>query len=152
VDVTVGLGYGGGGHYSGRAGVDGAITLVPRHRAAGIVALTVGGFNSLPYHEKCRISYAWSSDCAPARFPTLTNAGLLGGLESVRSKGAFRALLGPTLFYGRGRSALGGLAQVDAAQNWARFAFVITVRGSVFPRAPGETLRLISLGLGVRVR
>lgn len=148
----MGLGYGGGGRYSGRAGVEGAITLVARHRAAGIVALTIGGFNSLPYRENCVIRIDSSTNCAPARFPTLTNVGLLGGLERVRPQGALRALVGPTLFNGRGRSAVGGLGQIDATRNWARLALVFTARGSVFPRAPAETLRLISLGLGVRVQ
>jgi len=152
LDATVGLGSGGGGDYSGRAGVEGAITLVAPHRAAGIMAVTMGGFNSLPYSENCAIRPDWSTNCAPARFPTLTGVGLLGGFELARPKGILRALVGPTLFNGRRRSALGGLGQIDATLSRARLALVLTARGSVFPRAPAETLRLVSLGLGVRVQ
>lgn len=152
VDATVGLGYGVGGRYSGRQGVEGAITLVARHRADGIMALTVGGFNSLPYSEKCTIRTDSVTNCAPARFPTLTNVGLLSGLERGRAQGSLRALIGPALFNGRGRSALGGLGQIDATRSWARLAIVFTARGSVFPRSSTETLHLLSLGLGVRVQ
>lgn len=148
----MGLGYGGGSDYSGRAGVEDAITLVAPHQATGIMALTLGGFNSLPYREKCVIRVDSSTNCAAARFPTLTDIGLLGGLELARPQGAIRALVGPTLFNGRRRSALGGLGQVDATLSWARLAFVFTLRGSVFPRASTETLRLLSLGLGMRVQ
>jgi hypothetical protein len=148
----VDLGYGGGGDYSGRAGVEGAITLAAPHQATGIMALTLGGFNSLPYREKCVIRFDSSTNCAPARFPTLTDVGLLGGFERARPQGQLRTLVGPTLFNGRGRSTLGGLGQIDATLSWARLAFVFTMRGSVFPRAPAETLRVLSLGFGVRVQ
>jgi len=116
------------------------------------MAVTIGAFNSLPYSANCAIRLDGSTNCAPERFPTMTNAGLLGGFERVRSQGALRALVGPTVFNGRGKSALGGLGQIDATRSWARLALVLTARGSVFPRAPAETLRLISLGLGVRVQ
>ena len=154
LDATVGVSFGSGGLYSGRVGVEGALTLVPQHRASPVLGFTIGGVNSLPYYQKCVIvenDWSTGSGCEP-RFPTVTYIGLLGGLEQVRAAGGVRALAGPALFNGRRRTALGGQGQITATRSWTRWATVLTVRGGVFPRERGQTLRIFSAGVGVRLR
>ncbi len=151
MDATVGTRYGWGGTYTGRDGVAGEITLVPAHRAARIAALTIGGSSSLPYGDICVLAPGTSSGCLP-RFPSVVHVGLLGGLERGRSTRALRALVGPALFNGGGKSTLGGQGQIDAAVGGTHVALVVAARGSLVRRAPRETLRLGSLAVGLRVQ
>lgn len=155
LDATVGVSYGGGGSFAGRIGAEGALTLVPKHRGSPVLGVTIGGVNSLPYvEEKCTlVEYDSGSGpgCGP-RFPTVTYVGLLGGLEQVRAAGGLRLLAGPAVFNGRRRTALGGHGQITATRSWTRWATVLTVRGGVFPRERGQTLRIFSAGVGVRLQ
>ncbi len=150
IDATVGVGFGGGGSYVGRAGVEGAIVLVPRHRSTPIVAFTAGGFNSLPHNERCVFGVDWGR--CWERYPTVTSVGVLGGLELPRARGALRVLVGPALFNGRRISALGGTGQVDLSQSWSRIAAVISLRGSLFPRTAEEVLRVFAVNIGWRIQ
>jgi hypothetical protein len=154
LDATVGVSFGSGGLFSGRVGVEGALTLVPTHRASPVLAVTIGGVNSLPYYQKCVIvenDWTTGSGCEP-RFPTVTYIGLLGGLEQVRAAGGVRLLAGPAVFNGRRRTALGGQGQITATRSWTRGATVLTVRGGLFPRERGQTQRILSAGVGVRLQ
>lgn len=150
VDATIGTSYGWGGSYTGRDGVAGAITLVPWHATARIAALTLGGRGSLPHGDTCIIAAGSSSGCLP-RFPSMTHLGLLGGFERTRSGRSIRALMGPALFKSGSTSTLGGLGQLDASAGSAHLSVVATVRGELVRHA-GETLRLGSLSLGIRVQ
>ncbi len=154
LDATVGVSHASGGQFAGRVGVEGALTLVPKHRASPVLGLTIGGVNSLPYVQDCVVvDYAVASGtgCEP-RFPTVTYVGLLGGLEQVRATGGLRLLAGPAVFNGRRRTALGAHGQVTATRRWARGATVLTLRGGLFPREQGQTLRIVSVGVGVRLQ
>lgn len=154
LDATVGVSFGNGGRFAGRVGVEGALTLVPTHRASTVLGITFGGVNSLPYDQQCTVfEFARASGwgCDP-RFPTVTYLGLLGGLEQVRAAGGLRLLAGPAVFNGRRRTALGGHGQITATRRWTRWATVLTVRGGVFPRERGQTLRIFSAGVGVRLQ
>jgi hypothetical protein len=154
LDATVGISLASGGHYAGRVGVEGALTLVPKHRASPVVGLTIGGVNPLPYVQECVVvDYAVASGtgCEP-RFPTVTYVGLLGGLEQMRAAGGVRLLAGPAVFNGRRRTAVGGQGQITATRRWTRGATVLTVHGGLFPRERGQTLRIFSAGVGVRLQ
>lgn len=154
LDATVGVSFGSGGHFAGRVGVEGALTLVPKHRASPVLGITIGGVNSLPYTQECVVveyGEASGSGCGP-RFPTVTYVGLLGGLEQVRAAGGVRLLAGPAVFNGRRRTALGGQGQITATRSWTRGATVLTVRGGLFPRERGQTLRIFSAGVGVHLQ
>lgn len=110
LDTTVVVSFGSGGHFAGQVGVEGALTLVPKHRASPVLGITIGGVNSLPYTQECVVveyGEASGSGCGP-RFPTVTYVGLLGGLEQVRAAGGVRLLAGPAVFNGRRRTALRG--------------------------------------------
>jgi hypothetical protein len=151
LDVTIGASTGRGGKYFSRGGVAAEITLVPDHETSRIAALTVGGRGSPASGDICAFEAGPGSRCLP-RFPAIVHVGVLGGLERTMPGGAVRAMAGPGFYTGGGASALGGQLQLDAAVGFTHLAFVGAARGSVLARFRGETLRLGSLTLGLRIQ
>ena len=153
-DVTVG-----GRHNSGLNGdytccspvLEGTLAFRPSPRAerpTPTFALSAG----MPFFRGTRVLCLDVGDCQRRIFPAVSHVGLLVGLERSISFTSVRASAGPAWFGGDGASGLGGQLQLDLAAGGSHVAFVATARGGLDARFSGETLRLASFGLGVRVR
>lgn len=151
VDITAGLSTGWGGRYFDRSGVAGEVTLIPAHETARIVAVAVGGRGTPASGDICVLESGPGSPCL-SRFPALVHVGLLAGLERLSSLGTVRAMWGPAFYGGQGASGIGAQIQFDAAAGFTHVAFVVAGCGSVVARFTGETLRLGSLAVGLRIR
>lgn len=156
-DGTVGVSVGRGGSrtYTNQDAPAAEITLGirPADESARMFALTVGARGLVFGHgDVCNIPPPPAVQGCLPDFPAVTHLGLLFGLEQSRLGVTVRALAGPAFFGIGGGSGVGGQFQADVAAGFPHLAVVVATRGSLIARFNGETLRLGSLQLGLRIR
>ncbi len=154
VEATFGrvYGYTAGEYRPDRQGSALDVMLGVRGGAAGRRGIVLGAHAGL--HSggaQTLVCYpATTSDGCIPRFPFFHVAGALAGWENAGT--TLRVMGGPAWAHAEG-DALAWQARLDGALPalW-RLALVGSVRGTVVPNYRGDAVRLVGLGVGVRVR
>lgn len=156
VDFTLGSSNGSGGNqlYAQTDGVGAALTIAFRNRGrtpiAPVHAFALEGRAS-GIGDVCLIDPSAPHGCAPY-YPSFISAGFLGGAELGDSRAALRALVGPAYFATNGRDGLGAQLDLDASAGTKHVALVASLRHDLIRRFSGETLRVSSVGFGLRFK
>lgn len=156
VEASFGVSTGGGGMFTERTGVAlDAVVAVPLRQASRgtfVAALTASG-NGKPTSELvCQVG---PGDACIGQYPTFLSAAIVAGVQQPLGRNASaRILAGPGYYQAvDGPDAWGLQGRVDLARPVApRTAAVFSLRGSVLPSYQGETLRIASLALGLRLQ
>jgi hypothetical protein len=161
VDVGVGLGYGaGGGPRVTRGGVAASAVVawrVPAVAPSALLGVVASAQAVLNFGTECVLRAPGTADgrCTPS-YPGFQSLGVVAGWEGRPGAGggAVRVLAGPAAFHSQERAtALGVQGRADfATPSDARVAFLAWGQGALVPRLRGESYRMISGGIGLRVR
>ena len=151
--LGVGKGSTSGEYHNNSDGITGDLLLGIRARPllrGGLAfALGIGMQGSGAIASIC-IARASGTGCIPG-FPQFMVVSALGGWETARAN--LRVLAGPATVRGNASFAAAWLGRIDlATPPVSRIALTASFRGLIVPDYRGDSFRLRSMGLGIRIR
>lgn len=160
VEASLGISAGAGGEYVNRAGGSAeAIVTMPVSATSShafVVGLTGAANGPVAGDDICigKIGGGDEITCLD-RYPTFLSLGVVAGVQRpLGARLSSRILAGPAYYHSVEDGDTFGLqGRVDVAAPLAlRTALVGSVRGAVLPDFRGETLRIVTFGLGLRIQ
>lgn len=155
LDVSVGAGGGVGGTYDERSSVFAeamiGVRLGPHVGHGMLVGASLGVQGPAAGEDSCNLV---PNDLCASDFPSFYSVGGLVGWEGAFARDAtLRLLAGPAYLWASEGHGIGATSRIDVSSPsvW-HLALLLALRGTVLPDFDGATLRLWSLGAGIRVR
>jgi hypothetical protein len=149
------MAHGGAYHHRGGPALDLLVTRRLQDISGGrLVGGASLGFQAPPLARDLSCVILPQGDCAPD-FPALVSlAGLVGVQSGAVQSATARVMVGPTYHQAfAGGGALGLQGRADASlPTWGRTAAVASLQHSLLPSFRGDTVRISSFGLGLRVQ